>query len=390
MAGGTPLRTIGSTSTSAIVNSLQLVIGAVTLLPGDEYPPEIEFPSEMRMAVHDLIGGGRNVQPMGLVLDDVQWSGEIIGPNAEARMLLFERMEASGQVQKLKWLYRRLNVVVKQFRPKYLHANRVQYTIVLQVVSDAANRYFGTAAASVSSQTSALANNAGAQASNAVYPGDPGAADTAAAAANAAASNAVANPSSVAGGFSVANVAKYAGLAAQAAAIAQNRPTSLVGACYAAGALTAAVGMVLPNLPNPVGSSTGSASASSFLQDMTTTIGLASSYISAITPLVDVATPGFTTGVTSSTLVNASQLLFTLQLIRQNVANGQAPQSVLCQTGTSFEEVSARFYGDTSFAGQLKRANGGVSNVIRAGTVVQLYPFQQNTTVPSVRSSLAA
>jgi hypothetical protein len=100
------------------VQASPIQIGSISL-QGFEIPTSVRFGGRYRLAVHNLSGGRRVVERLGPDDGEITFSGTFSGPNAEARVRLFDNLRTSGAIVWLTWETFRRRVVVKNFIAEY-------------------------------------------------------------------------------------------------------------------------------------------------------------------------------------------------------------------------------------------------------------------------------
>lgn len=84
-----------------------------------EIPASVRFGGRHRLAIHILSTGHRVVERLGPEDDEIVFQGTFSGPNAEARVQLFDNLRLSGETVWLTWESFRRRVVVKSFVADY-------------------------------------------------------------------------------------------------------------------------------------------------------------------------------------------------------------------------------------------------------------------------------
>ncbi|OZB40983.1 MAG: hypothetical protein B7X48_02755 [Acidiphilium sp. 34-60-192] len=79
-----------------------VVLGSVTLR-GFEVPEQIVFGGGQRLAVHELIGGGRVIDTLGAAAEEIEFSGVFSGPDAALRVQSLDVARAAGLALPLSW-----------------------------------------------------------------------------------------------------------------------------------------------------------------------------------------------------------------------------------------------------------------------------------------------
>ncbi len=94
-----------------------------------EIPGHIEFGGPQIVKVHNLIGGGRNVQALGAVDQPLEWTGWFLGKNAMARAKKLNAARLAGLPIWLKWSTLTYQIVIEDFAPDYHFETNVPYRI---------------------------------------------------------------------------------------------------------------------------------------------------------------------------------------------------------------------------------------------------------------------
>ena len=102
-----------------------------------EIPPSVRFGGRHRLAVHILSSGERVVERLGPEDGEIVFKGTFSGPNAEARVQLFDNLRLSGEVVWLTWESFRRRVVVKSFVADYHSPGWIPYHVSCTVVHQA-------------------------------------------------------------------------------------------------------------------------------------------------------------------------------------------------------------------------------------------------------------
>jgi|SRR5580704_12800795 hypothetical protein len=94
--------------------------------------------TEQKLATIELLGGGRNVQTLGVQPKPVEFEGTFYG-DTEDRVQQLRSYVVSGQQQSLTWRSESWTCVVKDFSPSYRGSQWVcDYKITLEIVSGGA------------------------------------------------------------------------------------------------------------------------------------------------------------------------------------------------------------------------------------------------------------
>jgi len=101
-----------------------------------EIPEEIIFGGQQRLAVHELIGGGRQVDALGRREKDLDWNGLIQGPDAMDRALHLDYLRVQGNALSLTWGRLAYSVTIEEFHPAYQRFYQIPYRIRCIVVDN--------------------------------------------------------------------------------------------------------------------------------------------------------------------------------------------------------------------------------------------------------------
>lgn len=140
------------------------MMGKVTLTLGGvafrdmEVPEAISFGGRQRVAVQELIGGGRAVQALGVNEGVITFSGIFSGSDAAARAQLLDVARATGAALPLIWDSFYYLVIIEQFAAEYRKSNLIPFEIICVVVDDVANAVVAPLASLVASDFMAAEN----------------------------------------------------------------------------------------------------------------------------------------------------------------------------------------------------------------------------------------
>ncbi|HUM08744.1 MAG TPA: hypothetical protein VLT37_07710 [Acidocella sp.] len=101
-----------------------------------EVPEAISFGGRQRVAVQELLGGGRTVQALGVDEGVITFSGIFSGADAAARAQLLDAARAAGVALPLVWDSFYYLVIVETFAAEYRKQNLIPFEIVCVVVND--------------------------------------------------------------------------------------------------------------------------------------------------------------------------------------------------------------------------------------------------------------
>jgi len=101
-----------------------------------EVPEAISFGGRQRVAVQELLGGGRAVQALGVDEGVITFSGIFSGADAVARAQLLDAARAAGVALPLVWDSFYYLVIIETFAAEYRKQNLIPFEIVCVVVND--------------------------------------------------------------------------------------------------------------------------------------------------------------------------------------------------------------------------------------------------------------
>jgi len=103
-----------------------------------EVPEQIRFGGSQRLAVHELIGGGRVVDALGDDAGEISFSGIFSGADASARAQTLDAACALGAVVPLVWDGFYYSVVIAEFAAAYTKPWWIPFALRCAVVADPA------------------------------------------------------------------------------------------------------------------------------------------------------------------------------------------------------------------------------------------------------------
>lgn len=132
--------------TSALNNFAQGLDPTVTrLLLGDfefldfEVPERLALPGRQKTVLHQMVGGKRVIDVLGVEYDPLTWSGIITGSQASNRVKALERMRNAGEKLTLTLDDYSFSVVITSFTPVYEFIYRRPYSIEVAIVANNAS-----------------------------------------------------------------------------------------------------------------------------------------------------------------------------------------------------------------------------------------------------------
>ena len=99
-----------------------------------EIPERIVIPGRQKVAIHQMIGGKRLIDVLGVEYDPITWSGIFTGSTTKSRVSLLMAMRDAGQKLTLTLDNYSFDVVITDFNPTYEFAYRQPYSISLAVI----------------------------------------------------------------------------------------------------------------------------------------------------------------------------------------------------------------------------------------------------------------
>jgi hypothetical protein len=103
---------------------------------GMEVPEKISFGGKQRLAVQNIIGGGRIVEALGIDDGEISFSGIFSGSDAAARAQLLDTARALGAQLSLVWQGFYYLVVIAGFSAEYRKPSLIPFSITCVVVTD--------------------------------------------------------------------------------------------------------------------------------------------------------------------------------------------------------------------------------------------------------------
>lgn len=327
MAAVPPQLTSGGPVSNSVSNpqSPALTIGGLALL-NNEHPDKLAFGLEQRQAIHELIGGGRQVQDLGPQPSDITWPGTFWDEQAAGKVQTLKRMQAAGNAVTLSWYNDSYSVLIKKFTPTWRHESRCDYELTVTVVADLSGTYTQGTAVSLDSQTLAMYSNAQ------------------------LVSQAISGTTNPVGVTALdpsvySNVSVLGTQLNNATPLAQASPSTISQITATINSMQQSVGPYLESLQ-----------------------GVMATYSTAIPSSLQ------------SLYYNAQKLNNLLQLIMDNATVGQAPNIQQTGGGVTLFHLASQYYGDPTLATVIKQANGFKSMLLPGGVIqtLKLPPAQTN------------
>ncbi len=101
-----------------------------------EVPEKISFGGQQRVAVQNLIGGGRVVAALGIDDGKISFSGIFYGADAVARAQMLDAARAAGLAVPLVWDSFYYTVIIADFTAEYRKPNFIPFSVGCVAVSD--------------------------------------------------------------------------------------------------------------------------------------------------------------------------------------------------------------------------------------------------------------
>jgi hypothetical protein len=114
----------------------QSVLLGPVILRGFEVPEQILFGGGQRVAIHELIGGGRVIDSLGAAAEAIVFAGIFSGPDAALRMQSLDAARVAGITLPLSWDSFSYSVIITELSASYRKSWWVPYNLRLAVVED--------------------------------------------------------------------------------------------------------------------------------------------------------------------------------------------------------------------------------------------------------------
>ncbi|KJV49668.1 hypothetical protein VH86_04080 [Pantoea sp. BL1] len=116
----------------------RLVLGDFEFLDF-EVPERLALPGRQKTVLHQMVGGKRVIDVLGVEYDPLTWSGVITGSESGDRVKALERMRDAGEKLTLTLDDYRFTVVITSFAPVYEFIYRRPYSIEVAIVANNAS-----------------------------------------------------------------------------------------------------------------------------------------------------------------------------------------------------------------------------------------------------------
>jgi len=125
--------TVRSVASGFNLSATRLILGDFEFLDF-ELPERIVIPGRQKTVTHQMIGGRRLVDVLGVEYDPITWSGIFTGDTTSSRVSMLEQMRDAGEALTMTLSGYSFDVVITEFNPVYEFEYRRPYSITLAVV----------------------------------------------------------------------------------------------------------------------------------------------------------------------------------------------------------------------------------------------------------------
>lgn len=133
MAISNLLNAISGVAQGLNLSATRLILGGFEFLDF-EIPTSIAIPGRQKTVVHQMIGGKRVIDVLGVEYDPITWSGIFTGSTTQSRINVLERMRDAGEVVTMTLDGYSFDVLITNFVTTYEFVYRRPYQIELAVV----------------------------------------------------------------------------------------------------------------------------------------------------------------------------------------------------------------------------------------------------------------
>jgi hypothetical protein len=102
----------------------------------NEVPENIAYGGTQKLAVHELVGGGRVVDALGAQPRDLEWSGWFLGAGAFERARQLDALRHAGVALELSLYHLRYRVFIASFTADFQRHYKIPYSVSLTVAQD--------------------------------------------------------------------------------------------------------------------------------------------------------------------------------------------------------------------------------------------------------------
>ncbi len=136
-AGGSVQQTAGPNDALSITGSNGLVVA----FTDEESPEEFETALKRMQSITTYIGGTRIGQDMGPDPDPITIKGQLWDGNVALRVGQLFSLWGSGQYCTFAYLTNKYQILISNFKPKWLHRWRAEYELTFSIIADLAGQY---------------------------------------------------------------------------------------------------------------------------------------------------------------------------------------------------------------------------------------------------------
>jgi hypothetical protein len=119
------------------MSEIALILGPI-VFKDFEIPARIAIGGKQRLAVHQLVGGGRVVDALGRDDAEISFEGVFAGSDATLRARMLDELRAAGQPLSLTWDVFYYTVVVSRFAADYRSSWWIPFCVTCTVLRDEA------------------------------------------------------------------------------------------------------------------------------------------------------------------------------------------------------------------------------------------------------------
>lgn len=133
MAISNMLNALNSVAQGLNLSASRLILGGFEFVDF-EIPESLVIPGRQKTVTHQLIGGKRIIDVLGVEYDPITWNGIFTGSNTQARVSALEQMRDAGEVVTLTLDGYSFDVVITNFVTTYQFVYRRPYQIEVAVL----------------------------------------------------------------------------------------------------------------------------------------------------------------------------------------------------------------------------------------------------------------
>src|ERR1700677_1932908 len=115
--------------------------GVTVAFTDEESPEEFETALKRMQSITTYIGGTRIAQDMGPDPNPITIKGQLFAGNVALRVGQLFALWGAGQTCTLSYLTNKYSILIKSFKPKWLHRWRCEYELIVSILADLAGQY---------------------------------------------------------------------------------------------------------------------------------------------------------------------------------------------------------------------------------------------------------